>query len=305
MESSLLQTWDNWKDCHSSVDQKKRYEYAKSAELTPVSIDILSGKGKFSGKHGKYSTSLESCECFDFNARQLPCKHMYRLALELRVIIDIFNSNSSKVKSPHPQDSFSLSESVAVLESCSKKAQMEVQNLFYNFLSSKTVVYPLASGTEATELLEKGIIVQVDDVKVSLSGYARNDLRTKIEPYTRNMKFNKNMKLSLLIDWVIINIPEALSDLCKEYIPASLHPRFLKSKQKLYTYLNRKYRTESIFDGDNLIELPYGAQVFTTITINPITKEKECLTSYRFPDDEITDLLNKYNANRCIEGSLN
>lgn len=37
-----------------------------------------------------YDTTLSSCTCMDFQERHLPCKHIYRLALELG-IIDIVN----------------------------------------------------------------------------------------------------------------------------------------------------------------------------------------------------------------------
>ena len=33
-----------------------------------------------------YITSLGQCDCYDFQRRQLPCKHIYRLAMELGVI---------------------------------------------------------------------------------------------------------------------------------------------------------------------------------------------------------------------------
>ena len=33
-----------------------------------------------------YDTTLSSCDCFDFQERNLPCKHIYRLAVELNVI---------------------------------------------------------------------------------------------------------------------------------------------------------------------------------------------------------------------------
>ena len=33
-----------------------------------------------------YDTTLSSCNCFDFQERKLPCKHIYRLAVELGLI---------------------------------------------------------------------------------------------------------------------------------------------------------------------------------------------------------------------------
>ncbi len=33
-----------------------------------------------------YDTTLSHCDCYDFQNRQLPCKHIYRLAVELGII---------------------------------------------------------------------------------------------------------------------------------------------------------------------------------------------------------------------------
>ena len=65
-------------------EQKKRMESAKKAATTPASIDFENKTAEFKGS-GKtpYTTSLESCTCRDFFVRKLPCKHIYRLALEL------------------------------------------------------------------------------------------------------------------------------------------------------------------------------------------------------------------------------
>ena len=43
-----------------------------------------------------YETSLSQCNCYDFQTRHLPCKHMYRLAVELG-IIKIINRNKEGV----------------------------------------------------------------------------------------------------------------------------------------------------------------------------------------------------------------
>ncbi len=75
-----------WSDCHDYVGQDKRIEKAKRAENTPLNISVEEKFGKFGGSHGTYHTTLEYCECFDFKSRKMPCKHMYRLAIELGVI---------------------------------------------------------------------------------------------------------------------------------------------------------------------------------------------------------------------------
>lgn len=45
-----------------------------------------------------YETSLSSCTCFDFQERRKPCKHIYRLAVELGIIDIIKRPNFDKEK---------------------------------------------------------------------------------------------------------------------------------------------------------------------------------------------------------------
>ncbi|WP_410495784.1 SWIM zinc finger family protein [Cellulosilyticum sp. ST5] len=76
---------------NTDADQKKRFEKACSTDVKPVSIESKENYGIFKGS-GKapYMTTLEDCTCTDFKRRKRPCKHMYRLAVELGVI----NTNS-------------------------------------------------------------------------------------------------------------------------------------------------------------------------------------------------------------------
>jgi hypothetical protein len=71
-------------DVHTLQDQQKRIVNAKKPGMTPLSIDEESRCAVFAGS-GKlpYRTTLEDCTCSDFVRRKLPCKHIYRLAIDL------------------------------------------------------------------------------------------------------------------------------------------------------------------------------------------------------------------------------
>lgn len=79
----MSSTFGPWPESiHNDPDQRKRMASATKPALTPVGI-YEDGSAQFSGRSGKYITTLESCQCGDFISRRLPCKHMYRLAYEL------------------------------------------------------------------------------------------------------------------------------------------------------------------------------------------------------------------------------
>lgn len=87
--------WDN--SVHSTVDAEKRYKKAMSADLTPMSVDRELQKGIFKGS-GKtpYEVTLDFCTCGDYKRRQLPCKHIYRLAMELNLIDGNYDTGINK-----------------------------------------------------------------------------------------------------------------------------------------------------------------------------------------------------------------
>ncbi|MGI6252096.1 MAG: SWIM zinc finger family protein [Aminivibrio sp.] len=73
--------WDEWRWEHSSSDQITRQKRAYGCYI--FSIDKTAGEGKMTGSGRIYTVTLSSCTCFDFQKRYRPCKHMYRLAMEM------------------------------------------------------------------------------------------------------------------------------------------------------------------------------------------------------------------------------
>ncbi len=71
-------------DIDAQPDQLKRIESAKKAKCSPLSIDYTARTAVFAGS-GKtpYKTTIDSCTCRDYFVRHLPCKHIYRLRMEL------------------------------------------------------------------------------------------------------------------------------------------------------------------------------------------------------------------------------
>ena len=65
-------------------EQIKRIKKAKEAKCQPLTVDSVAKTAVFQGSGKKpYETNLDSCTCRDYFVRRLPCKHMYRLRMEL------------------------------------------------------------------------------------------------------------------------------------------------------------------------------------------------------------------------------
>lgn len=84
MDKEKFKEIKDGKDIDAYPEQAKRQEKAKEAKMAPLSIDYETKTALFSGSGKKpYETTLESCTCKDYFVRRLPCKHIYRLRMEL------------------------------------------------------------------------------------------------------------------------------------------------------------------------------------------------------------------------------
>lgn len=87
------QKWQTWGDCHSTTDQVRRIQRACEESYNIKSEDTAFGTALFIGGSGKYRTSLVECSCPDFKKRKLPCKHMYKLAIDMNLIEGIYEED--------------------------------------------------------------------------------------------------------------------------------------------------------------------------------------------------------------------
>lgn len=80
----LLEEVKSSENIDSHPEQIKRMEKARGAKMAPLSIDYASKTAIFPGS-GKtpYETTVDTCTCRDYFVRRLPCKHIYRLRMEL------------------------------------------------------------------------------------------------------------------------------------------------------------------------------------------------------------------------------
>src|SRR5262245_48330218 len=69
-------------------EQAARRTRALESRCTPKSLNRDEATAVFQSSKGTgdYLTTLKSCGCSDFLSRDLPCKHIYRLAFELGVL---------------------------------------------------------------------------------------------------------------------------------------------------------------------------------------------------------------------------
>lgn len=146
-------TFCNWdKEIHNDEEQLKRIKRAESADMTPTSIDYENQTGVFKGSGKKpYEVSLDFCTCSDFRRRKLPCKHIYRLAMELGLFDSDYDVGINK---------FDLSKAIFSLD-------VEVQKALYDiccdaaYHSQITFVFNKEEFPKYIELITNGFCIEI------------------------------------------------------------------------------------------------------------------------------------------------
>lgn len=269
MKTIHFGTWDD--SIHSEPDQVKRIESAKKAACTPISIDKETLSGKFQGSSGSYDTTLDKCRCVDFSRRKEPCKHMYRLAMELGFIECQYKTDSSQIAVPKKKG-IKLEDAAEIIDKLPVPSQELLLGIIYDMKYAKLEKSSVPLNSSLEHLINAGIVIIDYDEKYLLHAYRRNELNARID--TLNIKYKKNMKLEDLIVWCLDNIKDEIKNICPERTTVILSEQYSPTMHKIYKYLNRQYGYDSYINehGED-VSIPYIKTVL--------------------PDDDVTALLIK------------
>lgn len=290
---TMIPAFGPWTEHPADADEEKRLASAQQSKTSPLSVDKEHETGVFYGS-GKepYQTSLASCTCNDFVKRKKPCKHIFRLAMELGIIDAAYKTGRSTGERNEAQISFA--DSVALVEQLSDAAQNAIKDMLYYTSEriddrQKPVTchdldlvpelrtspllhenpYPLE---EVLNDLPKPLVVQLLDL------------------VHREGKPKRNAAKIVMAAWLAQNAPM----LAKEMPPCasfSFVEVFDKAQRDVYKYLHRKYDMET--DWYSGVQYPAGSGLLN---------ENELV--FYFPDDRITAALTKRGFNRCLNGYI-
>lgn len=265
---TAIEIWEEaWeKEIHTTDYALKRIETAKSAKLTPIKIDTQDFFGYFQGSHGRYETFLDHCPCGDFRRSKLPCKHIYRLAIELGLMDADVIHNTNAIITPE-NERISLDKTIDIIENLSVDAQHELLGIAQNIRSTNPV-YMICLNTNVTELINSGIIVNADPEKYKINFGKKNEIIELLD--SEGITYDKKAKKSILEELCTQQIPEKAEKRFGKLIYVSIPTKF--RPQKIHYYLHRKYDSELYYDEDmNFEEVP--------------------LLSTNLPDDDVTNQL--------------
>jgi len=265
-----IKIWeDTWKqEIHTTDYALKRIKSATSAKLTPIKIDTSDNYGYFQGSCGKYETFLDFCPCGDFRRSGLPCKHIYRLAIELGLINIKCNYDPNAIPTPE-EERISLDDTIDIVESLSKNAQYKLLEIASK-IRSTTPVYQVVSDEDIIELLNSGIIIDAEPQKHKIKFGKKCDIMKLLNK--ANIPYDKKAKKNELETICLEHLYQESEQTFKCIIYVSIPTKF--SAKNIHFYLHRKFDDVLYFDEEGY---PHEC----------------CLLDTDLPDDHITDQLVK------------
>lgn len=316
------QTFGPWPESvHTLPDQVKSFQAAQKPDVTPLSVDPALQSGVFSGS-GKnpYSTTLSACTCNSFVKRKKPCKHMYRLALELGLMDGSFKAGVPKGVAM----SVTLDDAVCAIEALSTPAQLHILSMLSHTSAYKEPDFrhahiPAPDFSLCDELRTCMLLAEHPATpEYIFSKLDKPTLYELVASHIVGKPPRKNASKQSLIDWLLQNAPEVSSQF--PFPPSfSFIDPFDRAQVNTYKYLCRKYENGSIYDDQmNHYEYPSGS---TCQNLSPsessfsfgvpkcsdpslLNSSPKNPNAFYFPDDHITELLNQYNCNRCLNGYI-
>lgn len=273
--------WKRWDEVHALPDQQKRIASAKKAENTPLNIDTDKGYGFFSGNHGRYETHLDGCKCGDFIRRKLPCKHMYRLAIELGVWGDknAIAIDKSAVKVPKKERDELVINIVSTIENYPNEEQQEIKQILLAILYHKQTSIKYQDARILEDAISDGLLVGSECYSYYLSKMLKRDMVKAIAD--RGDILPDNCKLAKEIAaWMVSQRHVYGPILFPNCLEVRLSSQLYSVSLSVYKYLHRK------FDEDAHMEIMF----------NPETESFEKSEKY-LPTDFETSLLDLFGTN--------
>lgn len=232
-------SWD--KTIHEDEEQLKRISTAKKADTTPANIDHSNKTAEFKGSGKKpYITTLDSCSCGDFIKRRLPCKHIYRLALELEGIDVKIGMNKNERK-----------ELIQTkLSSLSLEAQSLLFDMAYVFIGRGLSVFFINRTEHSESLVTSGLCTEHFDNYTAYADYHNKDRIINVLRHTHldGIFPAKNIRKTELHELVSELEKNRLSELQREIILLELSEEAQVEKHVLHRNLYKVFYNSTLED---------------------------------------------------------
>lgn len=174
-----------------------------------------------------YDTTLTSCTCTDFTTSMRPCKHIYKLALELGIV----------------GTDWDISGIPAELKQRIEALPFDDRQDFVKLIISGTSSgsFEVKKRAVPASLVECGfVIIDTNYRKIIEENYSKNDIIAALALAKSSFVPNSKTTRREMIDWIIENDNKILRKLCNKHYYVSFSPSispYLDYICRYYKYL--------------------------------------------------------------------
>lgn len=199
----------NSDDIDSQPDQLKRQKSALECKIIEIDKENKKALFKGSGKN-PYETTLDTCTCRDFVVRNLPCKHIYRLRMELE------DPNISDEIQEFESNHFDKEYAKEIFKNFSRDAAYDfIYVLGYDWISSKKL-----ENESLKELLNSELVNGTTDLNTTLNFLTKKELTNICDDY--EMPYKSNTLKSDLVKYVIEGLDAESAEDLSQKIPIAI-----------------------------------------------------------------------------------
>jgi len=225
---------------HKSPKQEKAVASAQKAQTTPVSVDTAAQAAVFwgSGKN-PYQTTLCSCTCMEFVRFKVPCKHIYRLAMELGIIDLPYESGKSKGERLSEQMSFE--SALSLIKGLSVTAQKQAWQMLSQQIAYRHVPHLITDPVIIKEFRACSLFKENPYPAAEiLNTFKRDELASMAAESGVANPPKRNAGKAVFVSWILENISD-LPQRLPAYASFSFIPNFDMAQCKMITFLNYKF----------------------------------------------------------------
>lgn len=239
MSNKALDLWSAWPaDLLNDDYAKKRIKSAQSKKLTPLKVDHDDLYAYFQGSHGRYETFLDSCPCGDFKRSGRPCKHIFRLAIELGLMDIATEHDDSAIPVPR-NEMIQLDDTIDMVEQLSDEAQKKLLKIA-GAVQTPSVFKKDEPGLK--ELLNSGLIIETEPGHYEYFWGRKGEVIELLD--SEGILYPQKAKKDELVELCIKQIPEKAAQRFGTYYVSVAVPSHF-SRRKMHYYLLRKFDLKS------------------------------------------------------------
>lgn len=208
-DKKKLEEIKNSDDIDSQPDQVKRQKSALKCKIIELDKENKKALFKGSGKN-PYETTLDACTCRDFVVRNLPCKHIYRLRMELE------DPNISNEIQEFESTHFDKEYAKEIFKNFSRDAAFDfIYTLGYDWISSKKL-----ENESIKELLNSELVNTTTDLNTTLNFLTKKELTNICDDC--EIPYKSNTLKSDLIKSVIKGLDAESAEDLSQKIPIAI-----------------------------------------------------------------------------------